>query len=373
MFDTRRAIVALGLIAFVARTSAAQDLNKIGARLLAADRAFTAGHDSIQALAKRERAKELPYDSIVAGSLTLRYRSKDFSRATQTTLTRAANESWKQMQRGLGDGADRIVRRVPVIVDERSWQNQLLPHIIDFHLPSVLGRSYSFTIQMSDEQAAGAIVDLIGSAASLDEPLTLQHYAGAWIPVGGIGARSWDRAAIDLATSNSAATRDCFAGAIPRCKSALGLTEIADPLTEWYSPADWRVMVSGMHRPPGETTGRQASIDACLNDNIAKECEMLVRERAIPRPLDMESRHTLIGLALELGGPKAFDRMTAATGSADDVLAATSGLGIDELISRWRMRILTTTPENVRPRALEATTMIAWILIFAFVAQRKRP
>ena len=129
------------------------------------------------------------------------------------------------------------------------------------------------------------------------------------------------------------------AGAIPRCESALGLTEVADPLTEWYSLSDWRVMVSGMRRLPGETTGRQASIDACVEDNIPKECELrFMRERAIPRPLDMATRHTLIGLALEVGGPKAFDRMTAATGTAGDILAATSGVGIDELVARWRMR-----------------------------------
>ena len=373
MFDARRAIVALGLIAFVAQTAAAQDLNKLGARLLAADRALTAAHDSIQVLAKNERAKQLPYDSIVAGSLTLRYWSKNFSRTSHATLERAANESWKAMRRALGDGADRIVHRTPIVVDQRSWQNQLLPHVIDFYLPNTLGRSHSFTVQMSDEQAEDAIIDLVGSSAALDEPLPLQHYAGAWLPVGGLGERNWDRAAMDLATSNSAATRDCFAGAIPRCESALGLTEIADPLTEWYSPSDWRVMVSGMHRPPDETTGRQASINACLNDNIPKECEMLVRERPIPRPLDADSRHSLIGVALELGGPKAFDRMTAATGSAGDILAATSDLGIDELVARWRMRVLAAAPENVRPRVLEATTMIAWILVFAFVAQRKRP
>ena len=156
MFDARRAIVSLGMIAFVVQAAAAQDLNKIGARLLAADRAFNAGHDTIQALAKIERAKELPYDSIVAGSLTLRYWSKNFSRATQTTLERAANRSWKEMQSTLGDGADRIVHRVPLVVDKRSWQNQLIPYIIDFHLPTVLGRSHSFTAQMSDEQAEEA-------------------------------------------------------------------------------------------------------------------------------------------------------------------------------------------------------------------------
>lgn len=373
MCDARRAVASLALVALAAQTTGAQDLNKIGARLLAAEHSVNAAHDSIQALAQRERGKEVPYDSIVAGSLTLRFRSKDFTPSAQAMLVRVANKTWIQMHAALGDAADRVVRRAPVVVDQRAWLSRLAPHIIEFHFPGILGRSHAFTTPMSDAQAENAVTDLVGSEAAADEPLALQHYGASWLPAAGLGDLNWNRAAIDLATTNSAVTRDCYAGSITRCKSALGLTEVVDPLVEWYSPADWRVMVSGIHSPPGETAGRRASIDACLSGDAPKECEMLVRERPIPRPLEIDTRHTLIGLALEVGGPKAFDRMTVAAGTPAEILAATSGLGVDDLVARWRLRVLAATPESVRPRVLEATTMIVWILLFGFVAQRKRP
>jgi hypothetical protein len=373
MFDVRRAIPVFALIAFATHAGAAQDLNKIGARLVAADRAYNAAHDSLQALATAERDRKLPYDSIVAGSLMLRYTAKDFSPSEQAIFQHGAGAAWKQMQDALGDAADRIARRTPIAIGQRTWHNALAQQIIEFSIPGAEARSHSFSAPVSETQADDAIIDLIGSVASADEPPGLEHFSGAWIPAAGLGDRQWNTAAIDLATSNSAVTRDCYAGSIPRCKSALGLTEVADPLVEWYSPADWRVMVSGIRKTPGELPGRRASIDACLAGDAPKECEWLMRERPIPRPLDMEARHTLVAFALEVGGPKAYDRLTSATGGASELLAATSGVGIDTLVARWRAQVLAATPANVRPRVLEATSMIVWILLFAFVAQRKRP
>ncbi len=167
MFDARRAIVSLALIASAPHAGAAQDMNKLGARLLAADRLYIAAHDSIQVLAKAERDRGIPYDSIVAGSLTLRYWAKEVPPSTRTLLARAAANTWAQMQHALGNGADRVARRLPIVVSERAWLNGLAPHIIEFHLAGAAGRGRAFTTPMSEAQAEDVIVDLNGASSSV--------------------------------------------------------------------------------------------------------------------------------------------------------------------------------------------------------------
>ncbi len=383
---TRRAVAALVLVAGAAGALAAQDLQKLGMRIVAADRAAAAAHDSILEIVRVMRNKRLPYDSIVTGAITLRFTSKDLSPSTRAALTRAGDATWERVEHGLGDAATRVAGRVPIVISDRTaasfisearayeYMSRLLPHIIDLGLPNMPGRSRGFVEPLNEAQAEDAMIDLVGSVASMDEPPALKVYVGDWLPAAGLNERNWNAAAIDLATTNASVARDCFAGSIPRCKSALGLTKVSDPYTEWYSPEDWRVIVSGSLNMGIVTEGRRDAMQACVAGHDMKECEWLVRERPASLPLDMDVRRTVVGLALELGGPKAYDRLVAAQGgSASDVLAATSGLGIDELVGQWRAHVLSATPANVRPRALEATAMLAWMLVFAFVAQRRRP
>jgi hypothetical protein len=373
------------MLAIAAHGVAAQDLQQIGMRELAASRAMTAAHDSITEIVRVMRNKKLPYDSIVAGALIVRYSSKDLSAATRATLQNSANETWKRVQLGLGDEATRVASRLPIVVndrtsaagillDQRWYTSRLAPHIIDLNLPNMPGRGRGFVEPISIAQAEGAMIDLIGSVASIDEPAALKVFVGDWLPAAGLTERNWNSAAVDLATTNASVTRDCFAGSVPRCKSALGLTKVSDPYTEWYSPEDWRAMVSGSLQYPAGSEGRRDAMHSCVDGHVLTECEWLVRERPSPMPLDMDVRRTVVGLALEIGGPKAYARLVAAQDkNASAILEATSGMPIDDFVAAWRARVLAATPANVRPRVLEATSLIAWALLFAFAAQRRRP
>lgn len=369
----RWVVAPVALAVVFARAGAAQDVAQLGARVFSASHAVNVARDSVDAILERMRAAAIPRDSIQAGAITVRFTAAKLPPATRAMLARAARTAWSETQLGLGDAAARVDARLPIVVKPGGLSYRLAPVALHFELPGRATAGTAFTTPLSDAEGTAGIVELIGDVAALDEPPALKAVGGDWIPAAGLSSADWANAAINLATETSAVTRDCYAGSVSRCESALALTDVQDPLTEWYSPADWRVIVARMPVVARERPERRARLTACLGGNAPDVCETLARETQVSRPLTTSTRRTLIGLALEIGGPKAYDRMTGAHGSALEVLAATSGIGADDLVARWRERVLAATPERVRPRALEATVMLGWTLLLAAAAARRRP
>jgi hypothetical protein len=311
-----------------------------------------------------------PKDSLRAGALTVKYTADDLSRSTVATLARGAAIAWGEAQAALGDAATRVVGRLPIIVNERRWVQRLEPRHIDFGLQGVPTRGRTFLAPIGDQEVATELLDLLGTVASIDEPAGLKAWFGDWIPLVNVTPQRWSDAAIDLATSNTSVARDCFGGSTMRCESALGLVEAKDPLRDWYSDEDLRVLVSTFARQAQYTN---EELDKCLSGNSPATCLAIARTRPVPRPLNGDSRRTVLGLALELGGTKAYDRLISAKGTALEILSVTAGVPADSLMAEWRRRVLAAAPARVKPELLEASAMVAWTLLFAFGATRRRP
>ena len=373
MFDLRRPVfVAVALIACAsARTVSAQDLQKIGARVLAAHRAADAARDSAQAIVDSIRSAALPRDSIAAGGFIVRFAPGTLSSSTRAAIERGGSRAWARVQQALGDGAGHVGTRLPIIVAQQAAPIRIQRATVSFTLKGAASSGVWFPVPLSATQAEEGFIDLAGTIASLDEPNALKKFAGEWIPAVSLAPERWEESAVDLATADAAVARECWAGSIARCESALGLTDVKDPLTEWYSNSDLRVLVSRLPVPANEPADRKSMRLRCLTGAAPDMCALLEREHPTPRPVVLDSRRTLIGLALEVGGPKAYDRMLAASGTATDVLASTAGMSIDDLVTKWRVRTLAASPDRVRPHVFEATTLIAWTLIFAAFARRR--
>ncbi len=373
MFDLRRPVfVAIATIACAsARTASAQDLQKLSARVLAAHRAADVARDSVQAIVDSIRSAALPSDSLLAGGFIVRFAPGTLSSSTRAAIERGGSKAWLRIQEGLGDGAARVGQRLPIIVAQQAAPMRIQRATVSFTLKGAATSGVWFPVPLSANQAEGGLVDLAGTIASLDEPNALKKFAGEWVPAAPLAHDRWEESAIDLATADAAVARDCWAGSIARCESALGLTDVTDPLTEWYSKSDLRVLVSRLPVPGNEPADRKSMRLRCLTGAAPELCELLEREHPTPRPVVLDSRRTLIGLALELGGPKAYDRMIAASGTAMEVLATTAGMSADDLVSKWRVRTLAASPDRVRPHVFEATTLIAWTLLFAAFARRR--
>jgi hypothetical protein len=182
---------------------------------------------------------------------------------------------------------------------------------------------------------------------------------------------AWAAAAIDLATSNSAATRACYAGSLLQCESALGLTAVKDSLTEWYAPEDWRVLVASSQQGLNLDLPTRHAWKACVDGHDLPACERLARTRRTPVPLSHATRQSLYEFAMTRGGDGAYARLLAAKGTAFEVVTAASGTSGDSLIARWRVHLLASMPPSARPGVLEFTIALAWTALFATAAMRK--
>jgi hypothetical protein len=368
-----RVLGAASLFAIGSHAARAQSVAQLAQRVISANHAIDAANDSVNAVVEEMKLAEMPRDSLKVGGITLRLTMAGLPASTRAVLDRAMIGAWSRVQLGLGDAAARVSARMPVIFKRHPVVNRLQTQILSFELAGRPGAGRMFQSPISVAEAQTGIVDMIGALAAFEEPTILKEYSGEWMPATRLSAENWAEAAIDLATETSAATRDCYAGSVARCESALGLTKVKDPLTEWYSPEDWRVIVSRFPKITKDAPEHVAMLDQCKSGEAPDVCLTLAREKPVARPLVMDTRRTMIALALELGGPKAYDRMNAAKGSSLEILSATAGMGPDELVAEWRRRVLAATPDRVAPKALEVTAMLAWTLAFAALSTRKRP
>jgi hypothetical protein len=219
---------------------------------------------------------------------------------------------------------------------------------------------------------AEGLLELLGSLAAPGVPDSVRAWSGEWVPVRRSPDSWWQRAAIDMATSNSSVTRACYAGSIRMCASALGLTPVHDSLTEWYAPEDRRLLVS-LWKPDTLDTPVQHLWKDCIDHRVVASCDLVARMRVIPVPLAGATRIALLDFAVAEGGRGAYSRMLNARGSTLAVLAQTAGMPGDTLLARWRAKVLAAAPREARPGVLEVLLAVLWTIVFAALSARRRP
>lgn len=366
-----RSLFCALVITGVAHTAGGQDAARLRMRILNAALAERAAVDTLEVLRQRGRF-DLPPDSLVAGTIVVRYDARELSGSSLEATAAGARLAFEEMRNYLGDGASLVGSSAPILARKRRSVTGFLMEDLEFSLPHAPGRNAHTGPPIGPRAVANALAELLGSLAPDHAPTPIRRWSRDWIPVRSLDHAAWERAAVDLATSNSAATRACHAGGLAQCASALGFTAVSDPLTEWYSADDWRVLVSSWN-PSGLDVPAQRERVACLDARDLRLCERLSRRRNIPIPLSIWTRQTMYDLALSKGGAGAFTRMHNAEGTALDILAATAGTPPDSLLSEWRARLLAAAPHETRPGALEAALALAWTLAFGVAATRSRP
>lgn len=362
-----RAVLALALTALGA---SAQDAAQIRARALAASRhalALRARYDSV----RRANRAVLPSDSIRAGGLTLRVDPEVVRGTTRRTIERATARASEQIHRTLGSAADDLTVGNPVIVRALpAYGLTWLGSRLVFGLAGVPGRAGMYAPTLTEREATAAILDLVGSLAAARAPASVRWWTLGWIPAFWEEESRWADLAVEMAVSRSSVARACHRGAIGQCERALGLVPVQDPLTEWYAPEDWRALLDGWKPLDPEMDAVRRD---CVERRVPASCERAARERTVPLPLALAARQTLLALALERGGTDAYRRMLASNGTVREVLTATAGIGADSLVAEWRARALAASPHGTRPGVTEAGFALAWVVLFALGAARRRP
>ncbi len=364
----------LTLTLLAPRSGVSQTAAEMRARVVNARRIAKIARDSTDTL-RHVHGRDIPPDSMSAGALILRFDKEEVPPRLLKLLDGAVHQAWASADSQFGEASAAAVNGTSIWVDRTShrflWDRFVENVQLELSGPGGGGRSTGTAMPITQQKLADEILDLVGTSATRAVPTNIVTWTGYWTPARTASDETWKQVALDLATSNSSATRACYAGAIQSCESALGLTELKDSLTEWYSPDGWRVLVES-YAAPKDLLAMEIRRD-CVEKRIAATCERLARTRPILLPLNMTSRATVLGLAIERGGRQAFARLIRSKGTPIQILAATAGISADSLVGEWRLRSLAQLPSSTRPSAGEATAMLAWTIIFGFAATRRRP
>jgi hypothetical protein len=372
---SRRWVIAFAVVAAVTapHAAAAQSVEQLQRRLVAASKRGQQLKDSVTEL-HQMKSRDLPADSLVVGDLKFRFVRTNLGKNLEADLQTAAAKTLATADSVFGSELPRIAGEAPILATRaRSPFGELTRvDMVNLVIANGGGRATLVRAPITQRKLEEAMLDLLGTMATSHVPANVIGWGGEWVPSRPLTRELWENAAIDMASSNAAIARTCYAGSLPACESALALTLIHDPLTEWYTPEGWRVLVASW-KPPKDAYLVIADRAECLEKKISARCEVLARGRSVPIPLTFATRSTLLALAFQRGGRDAYSRMLGAKGTTLQILAATAGVTSDSLLHEWRSRVIAASPKSTSPSPLEATVFIAWIALFGVAAGRRRP
>jgi hypothetical protein len=320
------------------------------------------------------KSRSLPADSLVIGDLTFRFVRANLGKDLEADLRAGVAAALGVADSVLGSQLHRIASDAPILAtrSRARFGEFTRVSLVTLEIANGGGRSTTVRAPVTVRKLEEGILDLLGTMATSHVPASVVGWGGQWVPSRPLTPDMWENAAIDMASSNAAIARTCYAGSQPACESALALPIIRDSLTEWYTPEGWRVLVASW-MPAADAYAVLADRAQCLEKKVNASCERVARRRSIPIPLTFATRSTLIGLAFQRGGRDAYARMLEANGTTLQILAATAGVTPDSLMHEWRSRVVAASPKSSRPSPVEATVCVAWIALFGAAAGRRRP
>jgi len=160
----------------------------------------------------------------------------------------------------------------------------------------------------------------------------------------------------------------CLAGVVSDCATALGLGLGPDTLATWYDSTAWPGLAwqSTDSRPRSESTLR----NLCSVRNYPACREVLPRGPIVP-PVGAPGRQLLAQLALQVGGPGAFERLTADPAAPlARRLESAAGVPLDTLLTEWIGVVRSAMPAGQRPEGTESVATLAWCAALLLLSLR---
>lgn len=174
-----------------------------------------------------------------------------------------------------------------------------------------------------------------------------------------------------MVTTPSVAVRSCLAGSVRACVSAAGLAHEADPLDDWYTPAELlpvarRLRLLLSHR----------GAEACLQDDVAA-CDAALKASLRPGtyayaiPLSTTVRGSLLWFALHQGGSGAWSRLLAdSNASLATALSDAAGEPVEEVVAKWRAWVVGQRPVEYAGLGRTSGITLLWIVLLSTLAVR---
>ena len=309
----------------------------------------------------RERLAGVLVDTVRAGVLTV------LVPHAISSLARAATaEAWRTLHARFGDAVGAIAGTEFIL------QQAGAPDIVP-RAPNDRVRSYVVNPQTTTDVLARWLAIHGASDISIRQDVALRGWIGTTVSA---FSDSTDRDAgvyVELATRPWTAVKRCYVGDLDGCRHALGLVPAMDLIDQWYDAEDQRRMIATLwdNRSGNRWSGTPAERDACVDGGDVGGCRALLRRLSPVEPPLPSGPRALVGLALDLGGPGAYDRLVASPDRPiADRLEAAAGVSDDSLIATGRARALVARPQPVTLNTAGAWAAFAWVLVLAATALR---
>ena len=204
----------------------------------------------------------------------------------------------------------------------------------------------------------------------------------AWLMAGRIPLRpsSPDElgdAYTELATTQSAAVRQCRSGDNAACLDILGLDSLPGTrLARWYAPEDYRALLRTVAPPREDSAGVVAWVECRQqrNDDACRRVAIALPNTRIPIPLTGLARAILLREVLEAGGPGAYGRLVGASGSIRSRLEQTARQPVETTLVRWRERVERARPDRMAVPPGLAIASLGWTgALLGLTLIRRRP
>ena len=272
----------------------------------------------------------------------------------------AARTAWKVLQRTYGSSAPALTAR-PLHL--RVWYP-------DRQSPALPG-SRLILGTTSEDGLARMLVGMVGEPPP-DSGLKAWLGGGVQAVMDTVAARR--TAYVELVRAPSLASRRCLIGDLNACRRALNLGDDSALYLTAYDASERRALVARVRAPNMLTPADLQLYDACVDSEADSACVAFLRSLApaeIPPPLAERPLQELVTVALEAGGPAAYDRLTADPRAPMPArLAAAAGMPVDSLIARWRALLIAARPAPPAPPLGDGLLAVAWVGILGICASR---
>lgn len=179
----------------------------------------------------------------------------------------------------------------------------------------------------------------------------------------------------ELALSWATVGRECAAGSPSACRAVLTVAPQDERLSLYFTPADYRAVVTSGELSRDADSTLFASKRRCLagaDTACARVVKQLVR---VPDPFSGGLRATMIEHALRMGGTEGITRMRALPRSTPALQRATalSGVSEDSLLRSWQHTLRQSVAASVPSPAPVGLATLGWAAIILLAVTRRRP
>lgn len=179
----------------------------------------------------------------------------------------------------------------------------------------------------------------------------------------------------ELALSWATVGRECAAGSPAACRAVLTVAPPDARLTTYFTPADYRAVVTSGELSRDADSTVFASKRRCL-EGADTACVRVVKQLArVADPFSGGLRATMIEHALRMGGTEGITRMRALPPGTPALQRATALAGVseDSLLRSWQTTLSRSVAASVPSPAPVGLATFGWAAIVLLAVTRKRP